>query len=396
MATAPDTSLDKQMEELLTCCICDETLKEPKTLGCFHSFCKKCLGEYVESQRKKSEKDHEHLFDCPLCSTQFQLKQEESVDHIRPCFFINNLLEMLSIQQRASQIQCDVCKSNVLAVSRCIQGERYLCGNCLTAHNNWPDFNNHDVLALEELAKLENQSKAKAKPRCNKKGHGNQPLEIFCSTCNQLACLACVLLDHSKPNHECEPIDVVANRQKEALKTTTAILQSKSDAVHDGFNKIKRASEIMKASNKKVKDNILRQENEILEVFTEKLEHSTQALIVEVNRKHNEINQKLSKQHDDMKFYAEKVNCSLEFVKNITEEGSNEDIVSHGNKIKENASDIEKKCPRMRPVHSGCLEYKQKKSTKNIVDKVDLTELGEVGEFAFLVNKCRNQLTIKL
>ena len=384
MATAPDNSLTKQMEELLTCCICDEILKEPKTLGCFHSFCKKCLGEYVECQRKQSEKGHEHLFDCPLCRTQFQLKQEESVDHIRPCFFINNLLEMLSIQQRASQIHCDACKGNVSAVSRCIECERYLCGNCLTAHNNWPDFKDHDVLTLEELTKPENQSKAKAKPRCNKKGHGNHPHDFFCSTCNELACLTCVLLGHPKPNHECEPIDVVANRQREALKTTTAILQIKSDAVHDAWKKIKQASENMKVSNKKAKDNILQQKNEILKAFTEKLEHSTQALIVDVDKKHNEINQKLSKQHDDMKVYVEKVNGSLEFVKNIIEKGSNEDILSLGNEIEEHASGIEKECPKMtKPDHSGYFLYQKMKSTENIVNQVDLKELGEVGKFAF-------------
>ena len=145
------------------------------------------------------------------------------------------------------------------------------------------------------------------------------------------------------------------------------------------------------------KNAILQQEKEILEAFTKKLKRTTAALIVEVDRKHNQINQKLVKQHDDMKVYVEKVNGSLEFLKNIIEKGSNEDILSPGNEIKGNASDIEKKCrKKMRPVHSGYLEYKQTKSTENIVDKVDLTELGEVGEFAFLVNKCRNQLTIKL
>ena len=391
MVTAPDNSLTKQMEELLTCCICDETLKEPKTLGCFHSFCKKCLAEYVESKRKKSEKGHEHLFDCPLCRTQFQLKQGESVDQIRPCFFINNLLEMLSIQQQLSHIQCDVCKSNVSGLSKCIECERYLCGNCLTTHNNWPDFKNHDVLTLEELAKPENQSKAKAKPRCNKKGHGNNPLEFFCNTCNELACLTCVVLDHPKPNHECESIDVVANRRKEALKTTSAILQRKSDVGHDALKKIKQASQNIKASKKKAKDDILQQKKEILEAFTKKLEQETQTLIVDVNRKHNEINQKLAQQHGDIKVYVDKVNGSFEFVKNIIEKGSNEDILSLGNEIKENAIEIEKRCPQMmRPVHCGYFEYQQMKSTENIVDQVDLKELGKVGKFAFLVNKYRN------
>ena len=389
MATKPDVI--KEMKVLLTCCICNETLKEPKTLGCFHSYCKKCLGEYVESQRTKSDKDHKHLFDCPLCRTQFQLKQEESVDQIRPCFFINNLLEMLSIQERASQIQCEACKSDASAVSRCIECERYLCGICLTTHNNWLDFNNHDVLTLEELAKPENQSKAKAKPRCNKNGHGDNPLDLFCNTCNELACLTCVVLDHPNPNHDCEPIDVVANRQKEALKTTSATLKTKSDAVRDALTKIEEASKKMKVNYEKTKTEILHQKEEILDAFTKKLEHTMAPLIVELDRKHNEDNQKLSKQNDDINNYFKKVNGSLEFVKNIIEKGSNEDILSLRNEIKENASDIEKKCPKMMgPVHLGYFEYRQMKSTESIMDEVDLKEVGEVGKFAFLVNTYKN------
>ena len=385
MATAPDTSLSKQIQQLLTCCICDETLKEPRTLGCFHSFCKKCLGEYVESQRKKAKKGHEHPFDCPLCRTQFQLKQEESVDLIRPCFFINDLLEMFTLHERASQIRCDACKSNVHALIKCIECERYLCGNCLTAHNNWPDFNDHEVLTLEQLAKPENQNETKAKPRCNKKGHGNKPLEFYCNTCDKLACVSCILLDHPKPQHECEPIDVVASQEKELLKTTFNILRKKFDDGHNALENIKQASENLQTSSKRAKDIIVEQQNKILKEFAKKLQHTTAALIVDVDKKQNKINQKLVKQHDDMKVYIEKVNGSLEFVKNIIERGSNEDILSLRNEIKENASHIEKKCPKMmRPIHSGYFVYQQKISARNLIDNVDLKDLGRVaGEFAF-------------
>ena len=375
------------MKELLTCCICDETLNEPKTLGCFHSFCKKCLGEYVESQRKKAEKVYQHVFNCPLCGTQFQLKQEESVDQIGTCFFINNLLEMLNILNQASEQACESCKSKVPVVSRCIECENYLCEKCLTVHKNWPAFSKHELLSLEELRKPENQSKGKAKSRCTKTGHGKKQLDFFCSTCDELACLTCVLLDHLKPKHSCQPIDLAANFQKETLKTTSGNLQRKSDAVHDTLKKIKEASENMKDSIKKTKDDILRQKKEILEAFTKKLENTTQALIVEVDREHHEVNQKLSKQHDDMKVYAEKVNGSLEFAKNIIEKGSNEDILSLGNEIMQNAIDIDIECPKMmRPIHSGYFEYQQIKSApENIADELNLQELGKVGKFVFLV-----------
>ena len=242
MATAPDTSFHKQVEKLLTCCICDETLKEPRTLGCFHSFCKKCLGEYVESQRtKKAKKGREHMFECPLCRTQFQLKQEESVDQIRQCFFINNLLELLRIQKRASQISCDSCKGKVIVVSRCVECEDFFCKNCLIPHNNLPKFAKHVTLTLEELAKPENQSKAKPIPRCDKEGHQNKRLDYYCNYCNELACKNCVLLDHKEAEHVCQPTSVLGKKQKEALKPTSASLQKLSDESQNALEKIKQA-----------------------------------------------------------------------------------------------------------------------------------------------------------
>ena len=387
MATAPEISLTKQMKELLTCCICDETLKEPRTLGCFHSFCKKCLGEYVGSQRKKAKKGDELLFDCPLCRTQFQLKQEESVDQIRPCFFINNLLEMLNITNRASELACESCKSGkVPVVNRCTECENYLCKKCLTAHNNWPPFREHELLALEELAKPNNMSKAKARPRCKKAGHRDKMLELYCKTCKELACLTCLSLDHPKPDHDYEPVDVVAKQQKEALKATFDILKKTSDDGQGVLNNIKQATQNLQTSNERAKEIILELERKILEAFTKKLENKTQALIVGVKRKHHEVNQKLVKQHDDMKVYVRKVNSSLEFVKSVIEKGSNEDILSLGNEIKENASDIEKKRPNlMRPVHTGSFKFQQTKSAVAVVDKVDLKELGKVGKSALLV-----------
>ena len=304
---------------------------------------------------------------------------------------------MLRIQERASQISCDSCKGKVIVVSRCVECEDFFCQNCLTAHNNLPKFAKHVTLTLEELAKPENQSKAKPIPRCVKVGHQNKRLDYYCNYCNELACKNCVLLDHKEAEHVCQPTSVLGKQQKEALKRTSASLQKLSDESQNDLEKVKQASKNLEIRNKMAKNAILQQEREILEAFTKKLRHTTAALIVDVDRKHNEINQKLVKQHDDMKVYVEKVNGSLEFLKNIIEKGSNEDILSFGNEINENASDMEKKCPKMmRPVHSGYFEYKQTKSTENVVDKVDLTELGEVGEFAFLGIKCRNQLTVKL
>ena len=384
MASAPDPAPVKRMEELLTCCLCKETLNEPKTLPCFHSFCKKCLARYVEIRRDDARREGraEHLFKCPTCRTQFQLRQTQSVERLRSNHFINNLLDILKIQQEAQKPPCESCNDQLPAECRCVQCESYLCKNCLKTHNNWPAFKRHDVLTLEELTKPENQAKAKAKPRCHKDGHENRPLDYYCKTCQQLACITCIVLDHPKPEHDCQPIGVVAKQQKEELKITSASWQRKSNKGQNALLEIKRASGNLQDNTKKAKDAILQQEKEILAEFTKKLKRNTAALIDEVDEKHNEVNQKLVKQHDDMKAYVEKVNGSLQFAKNIIEKGSNEEIITLRDEVKSNANNIEKELPKsMWPVHNGFFEYQQKKSTKNIVDILDLKDLGEIGKF---------------
>ena len=194
MASAPDPAPPQRMDELLTCRVCKETLNEPKTLSCLHSFCKKCLARYVEIQRDDARREGraENLFKCPTCRTQFQLEQNESVERLASSNFINNLLDILKIQHETQKLSCDICNGQLPAECRCVQCESYLCKNCLKTHNNWPALKSHNVLSLEELAKPENQ--AKAKPRCHKDGHENKHLEYYCKTCQQLACINCVVL----------------------------------------------------------------------------------------------------------------------------------------------------------------------------------------------------------
>ena len=384
MASATDPAPLKRMEELLTCCVCKETLNEPTTLSCFHSFCKKCLARYIEIQRDDARREGraEHLFKCPTCRTQFQLRQTQSMERLPSNHFINNLLDILTIQQEAQKLPCESCNGQSPAKCRCVDCESYLCKNCLIMHNNCKVFKSHDVLTLEELAKPENQAKAKGKPRCHKDGHENRSLDYYCKTCQQLACITCILLDHPKPEHDCKPISVVAEEQKQALVTTSAMLQEKSVEGQNALQKIERASGNLQDNTKKAKDAILKQEKEILAEFANKLKRNTAALIDEVNKKHNEVNQKLVKQHDDMKAYVEKVNGSLKFAKNIIEKGSNEEIITLGDEVKSNANNIEKELPKsMLPVHNGFFEYQQEKSTKNIVDILHLKDLGEIGKF---------------
>ena len=49
MASASSDSVPvDDIEYLLTCTMCSETLNEPRSLPCLHNFCKVCLGKYIK------------------------------------------------------------------------------------------------------------------------------------------------------------------------------------------------------------------------------------------------------------------------------------------------------------------------------------------------------------
>lgn len=373
MAMACDT---QQTKKLLTCCICKDILKEPKTLRCFHSFCKKCLAENIKSQREKAEKSRGCQFNCPLCRAQFQLRQGESVEQLSPNVFIDDLLKVFSGEKRVDS--CEHCE--VSAACKCVECEHYLCNDCLREHHKWPANNDHGVLTLEELARPENQAKSKRRLRCDKEGHEDKLFGLYCKTCQELACITCAFVDHSKTEHDCEPVSVAANRQKEALKTTAVTLNKKSVKSQETLGAIKYASRCLLESNKTAKDAILQQEKEILEEFTKRLKERTAALIVEVDKKHNEVNQNLVKQHDDMKAYEAEVSGSLEFAKNIIEQGSNDEILLFGKEIKANADNIEKRNEpeAMQPIYDCELKY-EAKTTGKVLEAIKLDDLGKIG-----------------
>lgn len=387
MAFASDTGTVERMESLLTCSICMETLTKPRTLSCFHSFCQHCLDKYVEIQRKGPKRSRaKQTFNCPQCRTPFELRHGESVERLPSIYFINNMIDILKAQQQARRLPCESCKAEVSAVCRCVECERYLCKKCLTAHNNWPDFKQHVVMTLEELAKPENQNKIEGKPRCLKPGHGNKPHEFYCNTCQELACMACSILVHSKDGHDYQPIDVVTEQHRQSLKTISASLETKSNEGQTALQDIEKAIGNLRANSKRAKDAIMQQEKEIVEQFTKKLKQSTAVLLSQVD-KYDEVNQKLLKQHGDMKAYVKKVNGSLEFAKNIAEKGNIEEILLLEKEIEANTSAIDREKPElMLPVHRGYFQYLPN-STKSILDSMELNSLGRVGKYFFMLDR---------
>ena len=320
------------------------------------------------------------IFECPICRTEFCVKKNESVEKIPSNFFINNMLDLLSLQQEAQCIKCQSCKAKDPATSKCISCENYLCEKCLEAHNNWPGFENHVVMTIEELTKPENRAKAKGKPRCEKH---NKALKFYCETCKVLVCRCCIDVNHARLGHLWFPLADVVVQHKEALKTSSAIFEKQINEAVESSLKIEHAMETLKNNATKAKDDIMQQQQKVLKAFIKTLKEQTTVLLAQVDIKYNKANKPLMKQQADVKDYLEKAKSSLYFAKNIILNGTEEEILSLKYEVEEKAEGIEKERPKlMDPLHNGAFEY-QEKSSRIVLEHIKLNELGIVGKYTF-------------
>ena len=165
MATSTsDSELAKQVQDLVKCSICLETLRQPRTLPCSHTFCHECLTNWVKKKREdaRAEGIEKKEFGCPDCRAPFQAETDESIQEIKCLHLVRNMLDAINIQQQAKKktLVCFHCQ--VTAISYCCECEMLMCSKCFTTHQAWPSFKGHTLLTLDEMSKPGNQTKLRA------------------------------------------------------------------------------------------------------------------------------------------------------------------------------------------------------------------------------------------
>lgn len=89
-----ETLNGESVEHQLTCAICQQALKDPKVLKCFHIFCKDCLERYAVQH----ELDQLSVM-CAMCRQYTLLSEthsskETGVAYLQPAFHIHHLFEI--------------------------------------------------------------------------------------------------------------------------------------------------------------------------------------------------------------------------------------------------------------------------------------------------------------
>ena len=362
MAASNDVISVDKLERLLQCSICLDTLKDPRTLSCLHSYCKDCLDKYVKNHKRKKAGVHKNLA-CPICRTKFTLNP---ITEVPRNHFICNMLDVMSVQNRTKSVPCSHCKQP--SVGRCITCELFMCKKCFQPHNSYPGFHDHTVLSMEELSKPENKAKIKGRSHCKK--HDLKKIKFYCETCDETICRRCMDFDHLRPDHECLALESVAEEKLEALKISNSILERKLSEGNEVLKELTDAAQALEDNFKQARSKINQRKCEILTT----VERNAKCLINEAEEIFRSKHSAVVEEMEQIQTYVNKVKVSADLSSTLIADGNDEEIVLAQKAVQENTENIQSEYP----------EYVKNSHDDEILlyddERVDALLMEDVGE----------------
>ena len=202
----------KDLETTAKCPLCSETLKDPKTLPCLHSFCLLCLDSLARIERRR----HQDEISCPICQTSFPIPEANTFIDLPTSFHLNRFKGILTLSNgNQTDKMCQICSEGKTAISYCFVCQQNLCFSCDKVHRRLRTTRDHrSILLQNELHDL-----LQRPVMCTLEFHEEEGLKYFCQQCNECICDVCYM-DEGHWQHEVVDIQQAAHEVKKQLNKT--------------------------------------------------------------------------------------------------------------------------------------------------------------------------------
>ncbi|XP_033625818.1 uncharacterized protein LOC117289021 [Asterias rubens] len=230
-------------------------------------------------------------------------------------------------QGQGSSIKCQACTEKIVAVSKCVDCDDYLCPACQRAHQRMKLMKDHTLIPLQSGE----PTGIKRKPSMKCKTHSNQDVTYFCETCQMLACFKCSSTDHVKPLHSLVNLKEALQTCKQEAAELVVKVENNNSELNDACDELEKTCKKMdvmfadtneKISRKAEKEiakavgRIREEEQKLKQTAEESYKHRVKTIKQALTQNVNTTTQTTSKL-DEVKLVMPHLNDNmLEYVKN--------------------------------------------------------------------------------
>ena len=216
--------LFKNLKKEAECPLCLETVKNPKTLPCLHSFCLVCLDKLAGFARRQLQT----TVKCPVCQTSFQIPEGDTFNNLPTSFHLNRIVDVLALREASTQAQkCSSCDEDNTATCYCFVCRNFLCTACFDAHQRLKATRGHHNVLIDKLQAQDVEELINRPVMCSQQYHENQPLEFYCKECKVPICHKCSVVSHNRHTM----IDTQKAAQERKMQMADAMAKVKAEMV---------------------------------------------------------------------------------------------------------------------------------------------------------------------
>ena len=381
--------LFRNLQKEAECPLCLETVNNPKTLPCLHSFCLECLDKHAGFARRQLQA----TIKCPVCQTSFQIPEGDSFKNLPTSYHLNRLVDVLALKDSGAQAQkCGSCDENNTASSYCFVCQNFLCTACFEAHQRLKATRGHRNVVVEKLQAQDVEDLIHRPIMCSQQYHENQPLEFYCEECKVLICHKCSVVSHNR--HTMTDTQKAAQVQKMQMKDALEKVKAET-VIYE--NEIRKQTELMD----KTKNEILSAEKKMTDAVEERIrelrEHERVmkakfAEIYEAQQKHH------ATQLENFELVLTQLKSCVERGETIVQRNISAEILQTNQAIVKRCEELLKarKPDIYKPSHvSYMVEQKVKILDRIVVSDTDPSlSLAEVASLKYVREKMETNFTI--
>ncbi|XP_068688110.1 E3 ubiquitin-protein ligase TRIM71-like [Montipora foliosa] len=266
------------LQELVSCPVCQDVFKDPRHLPCLHSFCLNCLTKWHRAS------GGQNTLRCPKCQGVSRVPASGDLKDLPISFFVNGLIDALKIKEcNKAQVTCGNCHKESSEALYCFQCGIFYCEQCLMAHTVLQIYSeNHRVLAVKDFQYRDYEELLKRPVFCPRKEHEKEELKFFCQNCEETVCQTCVILDHS--GHK---VKLTKEEAEAQMIDITPLVQRQNDKSQEKMNIVTQLDEdcariIQQSEN--MEQDVERFAEKLIETFRETIQAKKEIILSELKK----------------------------------------------------------------------------------------------------------------